>query len=351
MPNPVTTTLLQQTTAPAPPIGGGGLFGSSTINSAPTTGGMFGSAPAPAPASLFGSSNTPSPAPLFGGFGTQQQQQQQQQQQPQQQANPFSGGLFGSQQPQQQQQTQPQQQHQYLASSNPHQAALHAHQSASQRQEVARLEEAIYNIHSRYSSHAPDPTNPTITSNHLPSSTCAFTAILYDELPSEYRYQGQLAVPRPIHISNTTWTEALARNPNPNELVPVALVGATALHSRIVHQQERANTLANHASKLADTIEYLQESATTSSTEIMTNITTNQESLQRRLLHIMRKVEILRCMGQHTQRAELDAYQRLGEIMKQVRKLYCSSIFLDLLVCVCVIVNFSNQRNKTLPTK
>jgi nuclear pore complex protein Nup54 len=267
---------------------------------------MFGSAPAPA--GLFGS--TPSSAPLFGAFGTQQQQQQQ--------ASPFSGGLFGTQQPQQQQQ-QPQQQHQYLASSNPHQAALHAHQSASQRQEVARLEEAIYNIHSRYSSHAPDPTNPTITSNHIPSSTCAFTAILYDELPCEYKYQGQCAVPRPNHISHTTWTEALARNPNPNTLVPVAIVGATALHSRIVHQQERANTLANHASKLANTIDYLQESANTSSTEIMIHITSNQESLQRRLLHIMRKVEILRCMGQPTQRAELDAYQRLGEIMKQVR--------------------------------
>lgn len=297
-------------TAPAPPIGGG-LFGSTATNSAPVIGGMFGSTPAPAPAGLFGS--TPSPAGLFGGFGTQQQQQQPQQQQ----ANPFSDGLFGTQQPQQQQQ----QQHQYLASSNPHQAALHAHQSASQRQEVARLEEAIYNVHSRYSSHAPDPTNPTITSNHLPSSKCAFTAIFYDELPPEYRYQGQLAVPRPADIFNTTWTEALARNPNPNDLVPVALVGATALHSRIVHQQERATTLANHASKLSNTIEYLQESATTSSTEIMTNITTNQESLQRRLLHIMRKVEILRCMGQPTQRAEMDAFQRLSEILKQVRQL------------------------------
>jgi hypothetical protein len=276
---------------------------------------MFGSAPAPA--GLFGSSTTPSPAPLFGAFGTQQQQQQQQPQQ--QQASPFSGGLFGTQQPQPQQQ--PQQQHQYLASSNPHQAALHAHQSASQRQEVVRLEEAIYNIHSRYSSHAPDPTNPTITSNHIPSSTCAFTAILYDELPCEYKYQGQCAVPRPQHISNTTWTEALARNPNPNVLVPVAIVGATALHSRIVQQQERANTLAQHACKLTTTINYLQEMANTSSTDIMIHVTSNQEALQRRLLHIMRKVEILRCMGQPTQRAELDAYQRLGEIMKQVRYL------------------------------
>lgn len=282
---------------------------------------------------MFGSTPAPSPAGLFGGFGTQQQQPQQQQ------ASPFSGGLFGTQQPQQQQQQQ--QQHQYLSSSNPHQAALHAHQSASQRQEVARLEEAMYNIHSRYSSHAPDPTNPTITSNHLPSSTCAFTAILYDELPPEYRYQGQLAVPRPAHISNTTWTEALARNPNPNELVPVALVGATALHSRIVHQQERATTLANHASKLSNTIEYLQESATTSSTEIMTNITTNQESLQRRLLHIMRKVEILRCMGQPTQRAEMDANQRLGDIMKQVRQTFPCVIS----VCVCDLLIFLTMSN------
>ena len=33
---------------------------------------------------------------------------------------------------------------------------------------------------------------------------------------------------------------------------------------------------------------------------------------------MMRKVEIVRCMGQPTQRAELESQQRLGEIVKQV---------------------------------
>ena len=45
-------------------------------------------------------------------------------------AAPAFGGL-GAQQPQQ---------------GNPQQAALHAHQSASQRQEAARIEEAIFNL-------------------------------------------------------------------------------------------------------------------------------------------------------------------------------------------------------------
>ena len=39
-----------------------------------------------------------------------------------------------------------------------------------------------------------------------------------------------------------------------------------------------------------------------------------QEALGRRLLEVMRKVEIARCMGQPTQRAEAESRRRLGEI-------------------------------------
>lgn len=260
---------------------------------APAVGGLFGSStPAPATGGLFGT-----PAPAFGGFGTQQ---------PQQQVNPYGG--FGTQQPQQHQ-------------TNPHQAALHAHHSASQRQEAARIEEAIFNLHSKYSPNAADPLNPALASNNIPSSLCAFTAILYDPLPPEHRAQGQLSVPKPSHISNQAWTEALARNPDPKELMPVPLVGAHALHSRIVSQQERANALATHAKKLRETLEFLENSAN-SSKDAIKHSNLDQEALRRRLLEIMRKVEIIRCMGQPTQRAEVEAQQRLGEIMKQVSGVY-----------------------------
>jgi hypothetical protein len=239
------------------------------------------------------------PAPALGGFGGQQQIQQQQQQW---QAYPH-GGYYGTQQ------------------ANPHQAALHAHQSASQRQEMARIEEAIYNLHSKYSPNAADPMNPAFVGNDIPSSLCAFSAILYDPLPSEYRARGggQLSVPRPSHVDGRAWTEALARNPDPGELMPVPLVGARALHSRIVNQQERADALATHAGKLRETLLYLENSAS-SSRDVMARSNMEQDALRRRLLEIMRKVEIVRCMGQPTQRAEMEAQHRLGEITKRVSK-------------------------------
>lgn len=199
---------------------------------------------------------------------------------------------------------------------NPHQAALHAHQSASQRQEAARIGEAIFNLHSKYSPNAADPLNPALASNNTPSSLCAFTAILYDPLPSEHRAQGHLSAPKPPHVSNQVWNEALARNPDPRELVPVPLVGAAAIHSRIVSQQEKANALAAHAKKLRETLEFL-ENAARSSKDAIRHSNSEQEALRRRLLGIMRKVEIIRCMGQPTQGAEVEAQQRLGEIMKQ----------------------------------
>eukprot|EP00581_Thalassiosira_minuscula_P011552 CAMPEP_0183713898 /NCGR_PEP_ID=MMETSP0737-20130205/8628_1 /TAXON_ID=385413 /ORGANISM="Thalassiosira miniscula, Strain CCMP1093" /LENGTH=484 /DNA_ID=CAMNT_0025942771 /DNA_START=39 /DNA_END=1493 /DNA_ORIENTATION=+ len=302
-PAPATGGLFGATPAPAPsgglfgstpaPAPAGGLFGSTP---APAAGGLFGATPAPAPATgLFGA-----PAPATGAFGA---------------PAPAFGG-FGTQQPQQQPQA------------NPHQAALHAHQSASQRQEAARIEEAIFNLHSKYSPTAADPLNPALANNNSPSSLCAFTAIMYDPLPPEHRSQGHLSVPKPPHISNQVWNEALARNPDPKELAPVPLVGMPALHSRIVSQQEKANALATHAKKLRETLQFLEKAAR-SSKESIKHSNTEQEALRRRLLEIMRKVEIVRCMGQPTQRAEGEAQRRLGEILKQVNMVGKSLVDLE----------------------
>lgn len=198
----------------------------------------------------------------------------------------------------------------------PHQAAMHAHQSASQRQEAARIQEAIFALHSKYSPNAADPLNPALASNAAPSSLCSFNAILYDPLGPEHRAQGHLGVPKPPHVSNGVWNEALARNPDPRESMPVSLVGAPALHSRIVTQQERANALAAHARKLRETMTFL-EGAARSSSDAIKHSNSEQDALRRRLLEIMRKVEIARCMGQPVQGAEVEAWKRLGELMKR----------------------------------
>jgi nuclear pore complex protein Nup54 len=129
--------------------------------------------------------------------------------------------------------------------------------------------------------------------------------------------QGAISAPKPSHITNQVWNEALARNPDPNELLPAALVGASSLHSRIVSQQERANALASHATKLRETCAFLEKTAR-SSREGIRHLDLEQEALRRRLLEVMRKVEIVRCMGQPTQRAEVEASQRLENILKSV---------------------------------
>lgn len=125
-------------------------------------------------------------------------------------------------------------------------------------------------------------------------------------------------MPKPPHVGAGAWNEALARNPGPTELVPVALVGAPALHARLVAQQEKANALAAHAASLRDTVRFLEKAALRDSRDGIRRAGEEQEALRRRLLGVMRKVEIVRCMGQATQRAEADAGRRLGEIAGRV---------------------------------
>ena len=125
-------------------------------------------------------------------------------------------------------------------------------------------------------------------------------------------------MPRPPAASAPVWHEALARNPDPAALVPVPLVGAPALHARIVAQQEQAHALAAHAGKLRETARFL-EAARRGSRDGLRHAGIEREALRRRLLDVMRKVEIVRCMGQPTQRAEGEARRRLGALDQQAR--------------------------------
>jgi nuclear pore complex protein Nup54 len=297
--------------APAP--SGGGLFGSTTPAPATGGGGLFGSTPAaPAPStSLFGAPTTAPPATT-----TQ------------------STNIFGA-----QPQPQPQQPQYYQYNQNPQAAALHAHQTVTQHQETARIEELIYNLHSKYSSVASDPRNVVLASNNMPSSLCAFTAILYDPLAPEHRTTnsstttsmmggggvggrggGHLSAPKPPHISNQVWNEALARNPDPNELCPVPLIGATSLHSRLISQQEKAHALSSHATQLRSTLDFLSKTASQSSNAIQFHIQ-KQSELNHRLLELMRKIEIIRCMNQPIQDAESTSNYQLRVLYDEVNRM------------------------------
>lgn len=99
--------------------------------------------------------------------------------------------------------------------------------------------------------------------------------------------------------------------------MPTPLVGATSLHSRIISQQEKANGLHTHATRLRETLSFLEQTAR-SSREHIQHLQTTQMELNRRLLEIMRKVEIIRCMNQPTQRAEEEAQYTLRKLLEQV---------------------------------
>ena len=181
-----------------------------------------------------------------------------------------------------------------------------------------------------------------LATNNMPSSLCAFTAILYDPLAPELRTTnssstttnsmmggggvgrggGHLSAPKPPHISNQVWNEALARNPDPNELCPVPLIGATSLHSRLISQQEKANALSSHATQLRSTLDFLSKTASQSYNAIQFHIQ-KQDELNHRLLELMRKIEIIRCMNQPIQDAESTSNYQLRVLYDEVNRMIC----------------------------
>lgn len=314
--------------APAPTFGApapttSGMFGSAPAPAAPAfgapapSGGLFGSSPAPAPTtSLFGS---PAPAPggsLFGSipapgsslfgtpsttslFGT-----------PSSAPSAFgSTSLFGtsstttSAQPQQTQ--------------IPAQAALQAHMNASAMQEAERVRSALERLHAAYAG----------TSLQTGGDNSRFVAIVYNPLTPEQRQLqwihgmgngGTILEPeRPPQVSDKQWKKAVVENPDPQNYMPQALVGAAALEGRIAWQQARAKDLALHAGTLRRSIETIQERSKQAQQEVEEK-SRRYATLRKRLLDVMRRVELARCMNQPIQPDELNALQKLGALYKEV---------------------------------
>jgi hypothetical protein len=323
--------------APAP-AQKGGVFG-STAAPAPTTGGFFGSSTAPAPTgSLFGGTPSPSSGGLFGstsGFGT-----------PAPSPSLFGGAsggtslfgatpaptpsvfgtssnLFGAPssspfgspglQQQQQQQQQPQ---------IPAQAALHAHMEASNRQEAERVKSALEKLHAVYSgTSTPSTTEPKTK----------FVSIVYNDLTQEHRQLQWLhgmsaggkilpvAPPKPPQISEEEWNKAVVQNPDPLSYMPIPLVGADALNARVSWQQERATQLAKDAKSVQNCHETVQE-LYSQAHKRLEDIQRAHSNQRKRLLNVMRKVEVVRCMNQSLQPDEVRVKERLRDLDKQVRE-------------------------------
>jgi hypothetical protein len=282
--------------SPAPTPGGGSLFGApspapSGFFGAPAPS-LFGSAPSSFSGGLFGSSSSTPSASFFG--------------QP-----PASGGLFGTPAPQQQQQ-QPQQPPQI-----PAQAALQAHMDASARQEAAKLQNSLEILHNSYAG----------ITNSVDKSSPFVTIVYNDMTPEQLQWHfahsqaaGSLVVPpKPPQVSEQDWFLAVAQNPDPKLFIPTALIGAEALQARLGWQQDRANTFSRGVADLAETREIMDRRAERYK-EHMAALERIHMGLSKRLLEVMRKVELVRCMNLPFQMEERNLMERLVVIRNNVEK-------------------------------
>jgi hypothetical protein len=246
---------------------------------------MFGT---PSTTSLFGA---PTPAP--SAFGSTS-------------SSSFYGAPSGAPTPQQQQQI-------------PAQAALQAHMDASARQEAERVRSALERHNAAYAG------------TPLPSAgggeEAKFVAIVYNPMSPEQRQlqwlQGMgngCMIPspdRPPQVSEKQWRKAVVENPDPQNYVPQAMVGASALQMRINWQQDRAKELASHAATLHKSQETIRDRSMQAQQDVEGKVR-RHAALRKRLLDVMKRVELARCMNQPTQPDELKVLQRLSALHKEV---------------------------------
>ena len=276
------SSLFGSTTAPAPAFGSSS-FGSSTSAGAPN---MFGGAPS---SSLFGA-----PSPAFGGFGA-----------------PAPSGFGSAPQQQQQQQQQPQ-----MAA----EAAMRAHMEAINRSETEKIRAELTKLYNTYTG--------TMAPTEGKKST--FVSVVYNDLSSEHRQQmwlqgvapgGQvmpIAPPRPPQVSEEEWHQAVVQNPDPMSYMPCPLVGADSLNVRVTWQQERAKQLAENAKMVQNSHETVQLLYAQGRNRLE-DIKRTHASHRKRLLNVMRKVEVVRCMNQPLQQDEVRARDQLRALDQQVR--------------------------------
>lgn len=281
--NPASGSLFGGSSAPAPAGGGlfgsgapassGGLFGSSTsassslFGAAPSGGGLFG-APAPSGGGLFGA---PSP----------------------------SGGLFGS------------SQQQVSTAAIPAQAALQAHMDASARQEAAKLQSSLEDLHHAY--------NGTSHQKPSPLVTIVYNTMTSEQLQWIFSNQqaggGYVLPPKPPQVDEQQWLEAVVKNPDRSCYIPIALVGAEALQARVGWQQQQASGFNQDIAMLKHTQDAMQRRTAELRQGVML-LEQMHTTLRSRLLRLMNKVEVLRCMNFPLQVDEINLVKRLQGILQ-----------------------------------
>lgn len=305
--------------APAP--SSGGLFGSTPAS----TGGLFGS-PAPATGSLFGAApstggglfgSAPSSGGLFGSssntgtslFGA---------------PAPASGGLFGS-APNQLQHQQSQR------APLPAQAALQAHLDASARQEEARVQEQLSTLYQSYQG-----TQPGSSKKSAP-----FTTTVYQEAPvaliqqhgvqtmgitaGKYDIPLSSLIPQPPQFSEEDWHRAVAEIPcDDPALIPVPLVSGAALLTRAVHHDSAVKECVSQVSTLEDAAKFIQLRQDRAREQLRC-LKHRQEQLRRKMLHVLRVVDLVRTWNQpstDSNASEVAAARRLHNVGTELQQLH-----------------------------
>jgi len=278
--------------APAPSAfgggGGGSLFGGSAP--APSGGGLFG-APAPAPGGFLGfSSSTTGGTSLFG--------------------TPTAA-------PQQQQPPQPQ---------IPAHAALQAHMDVSARNEQNRILQKMHKIHEAYTT---GPTTDVNKDENTPSH--CFSTVLYNPAtPQQRQFQAAMqstgfrqeallaAQPQPPQISDSDWQLYCVRNPDPTRYVPFAVVGAENLAARALSHQQQSVALGDRElAAIQQSAALVQQRAVTVQRQLAA-LRHKHEEQRKRLLQVMKHVEVARCFNMPLQRAELEAVERMRNLQRAV---------------------------------
>lgn len=137
---------------------------------------------------------------------------------------------------------------------------------------------------------------------------------------SPAQQQPIFAPQRPPQISSRDWKTAVVNNPDPNNYVPTPIIGAVALQGRVSNQQDRAKEYAKNAVLVQENLQFIRQREAKARQELMER-DRQYASLRRRLLALMTRVEVARCLNKPLQADEHRVMQRLSTLLDQVERL------------------------------
>jgi len=134
------------------------------------------------------------------------------------------------------------------------------------------------------------------------------------------KQQPIFAPQRPPQINSRDWKLAVVNNPDPSNYVPTPIIGAVALQGRVSNQQNRAKAYANNAVLVQKNLEFIRQREAMARQDLMEK-DRRYSTMRRRLLELMTRVEVARCLNKPLQADEHRVMQRLTKLLDQVEQL------------------------------